>query len=108
MKPYWLRVRKVLEVLGYLVKRADPDGMELHFTNSGETCTNRNREKLLSLFDKIKLRDQCSPSRALSDILKKCTKRSIASVLGLEDTILDISIINGVNIYVLTDGVWDG
>jgi hypothetical protein len=102
MRTHWRKVRKTFEVLGYLVKKADPDGMELFFTNSDTTGRSRDRDKLLRRFDSVQHRDQGGLESALSEILDRFTDdRSLAHVLRLHKG-------RAVNIYVLTDGIWEG
>lgn len=102
MKPHWPRVRIVFETLGYLVKRHDPDGIEICFTNCTVSDRHRDRERLLDLFDNVPLRRHDSIQVPLAKILERCTKGNTRS-----------SIFNrkkqwGVSIYVLTDGNWSG
>lgn len=102
MQEHWAHVRKTFEVLGYVVKHADPDGMELFFTNWTKSDRQKDREKLLRLFDCVKTCGQGGMEITLSKILDKCTrKRPLASIIGPGKD-------RGVNIYILTDGIWNG
>lgn len=102
MQKHWHQVRQAFEVLAYVVKCADPDGMELYFTNWAKSDRQRDRKRLLRLFDCVKQCGQGGMETALSKILDQCTReRPLASVFGHGSD-------RGVNIYIFTDGIWDG
>jgi hypothetical protein len=101
MRKYWPQVQKAFEVLAYLVKDADPNGIELYFTNSSASGQQKNRAKLLRLLQSVQIRGQSGLESSLSKILDRCIRP------GLLHPLLGRSR-RGVNIYVFTDGVWNG
>jgi hypothetical protein len=104
MWPHWKDVQRVFEALAYLVKRMDPDGIELKFTNNCEhDSKGKDRKKLIRQFEKVRPNGQCDMGIALSNIFPRyyegqANKRSSWSP-RVEQT-------PAVNIYILTDGVW--
>lgn len=101
MKPHKLQVRHALESLGYLVKRFDPDGIELYFTRGPETARGKDREKLLQVFDNVGFHGAGSIGVVLGKVLNKCTSPGpLTSLMKKSRKIW------GASIYVLTDGVW--
>lgn len=101
MKEYWPQVRKTFEVLGYIVKCAGPNGIELFFTDSKGCYRHKDRKRLLRHFDAVQLRRQGDMGPALSRILDQCMKSRPWEAIGIQHK-------SAVNIYVLTDGVWNG
>ncbi|KAH9872121.1 hypothetical protein J1614_006383 [Plenodomus biglobosus] len=100
MEPYKAQVRCTLASLAYLVKRFDSDGIDLYFTRDSDRVRDKHREKLLSLFDRIKFHGTGSIGTGLGRILTKFTDPSIRPSTRKP---------NGdwaVSIYVLTDGLW--
>ncbi|KAH7393820.1 hypothetical protein DE146DRAFT_616618 [Phaeosphaeria sp. MPI-PUGE-AT-0046c] len=100
MQQHWPQVRKAFEALGYIVKCADPDGMELYFTNWNRGGRSRDRRKLLQLFQSVKLQGEGSIEPALSKILDEYTRDNPFTALVRKR--------RRVNIYILTDGIWTG
>jgi hypothetical protein len=96
MQGYRSHVRKAFEVLAYLVKDADPDGMELHFTNWDVSGQQKNRAKLLRLLQSVPSKGQGGLESSLSKILDRCIRPGL---LGRAR--------RGVNIYIFTDGIWN-
>jgi hypothetical protein len=101
MEEYWPQVRNAFEVLAYLVKAADPDSMELYFTNWGASGQQRNRTKLLRLLQNVRIQGQGGLESSLSEILDRYTRLGILHTNSGRAR-------RSVNIYVLTDGVWNG
>jgi hypothetical protein len=100
MQGHWPQVCKAFEVLAYLVKDADPDGMELHFTNWSVSGQNKNRTRLLRLLQNVRPQGQGGLESSLSKILDHCIRPGLLlHVLGRAR--------RGVNIYVFTDGIWN-
>jgi len=105
MLPHWDEVLKVLEALAYLVKNMDPDGIDVQFMNSCQhNCRGKNRKDLIKKFRKVIPSGQCPIGVALHRVLpayypKQTSKRTswLSKPVGDQP---------GVNIYILTDGVW--
>jgi hypothetical protein len=101
MEKHWSQIQKAFEVLAYLVKDADPNGMELYFTNSDASGQQKNRTKLLRLLQSVQIRGQGGLESSLSKILDRCIRPGLLHpLLGRAR--------HSVNIYVFTDGVWNG
>jgi hypothetical protein len=101
MQEHWLQVLKAFEVLAYLVKDADPDRVELYFTNSDLSSQHKSRPKLLRLLQSVQTKGQGGMELSLSRILDRCIRPGLLNpMLG--------RIKRGSNIYVLTDGIWNG
>ncbi|KAF2813081.1 uncharacterized protein BDZ99DRAFT_473802 [Mytilinidion resinicola] len=112
MKPYWPKLKRVFEALAWLVKRVDPDGLDLYFTSSPEKFHNKNTTPLASLVERREatLGGRCNIKNSLGNItqgyrakiqsLDANRPRSRLSFLGATQKLHPISI------YILTDGVW--
>jgi hypothetical protein len=107
MMPYWDEVKRTFEVLAYLVKDKDPDGIELRFTNSTKLHgRNKNRKPLMKMLNTAKLDGgQCVIGLTLGSILKDLSSESANDLLTLPFRWRKKKY--GVNIYVLTDGIWE-
>lgn len=92
-------VRKTFSALAYLVKRLDPDGIDMYFTTSDAVGHESHREKLLSTFDNVKFQGHTMMESTLSRVLSN--KKRWPSFLSREKS-------QGKSIYILTDGKWHG
>ena len=105
MLTHWDEVLEVFEAIAYLVKDKDPDGIEVRFMNSCQhDCRAKDRKKLIKRFGRVTPSGQCPLGVALHRILPtyypgQTSKRSswLSKPAGDQP---------GVNIYILTDGVW--
>ncbi|KAI1353909.1 kinase-like domain-containing protein [Xylaria sp. FL0043] len=111
MAPYWADVKRTGDALTYILKNADPDGFEIHMTNSGEPIKRNNRN---GLFDRFGYFDQhtprpdmgpCAMETVLSNILGAVVKKATAPSSRLN--LLKSRQIQGVSVYVFTNGVWE-
>jgi hypothetical protein len=111
MKPHWPQVLHVFDVLAYIVKHEDPDKMEIYFTNSKNHARGKNRHDFYNMLDNINTTGKCNMKLSLDRIVeswlaeyekskKDSKRRAIASMFHSHKPK------NGVNIYVLTDGIW--
>lgn len=102
MKKHRKDVRKTFEALAYLVKNLDPDGIELHFTNSTRVGHETHRKRLLRMLDKVDFDGESMMEITLASVLESNTnKRWSASFLNREKS-------KGKSVIVLTDGMWHG
>lgn len=98
------QVRSLLELLGYLVKRKDPNGVDLYFTCSSKKYSNiRKATRLIELFNRHRPRgneDKTDMSARLSSIMIEY-QNDLARRhhLGLRKT-------RPLSLYILTDAVW--
>ena len=108
MAPHWNDVIKVVEVLSYIVKEADPDGLDLYFTVSTKTL--RHRKKTTSLDNMVK--ERTGQLKGLTDMnLKLCAildqyQQEHMTHTGIF-TLKKPKPILPLNLYILTDGVWE-
>jgi hypothetical protein len=79
---YWSQVRKAFEILARLVKDADPNSMDLLFTNWNVGDRQKNRTKLLRLLDSVQTQGQGGLESAFSEILDRCTRGGLLWVAG--------------------------
>ena len=110
MKPYWSNARELLWLLFYLVKRADPNGVDLHFTSPAKHYYRiKTTTDALEIFDQNIPRSQslCDMSFDLSSIVteyqrnlaKIHARRSIFDRIRCKETY-------PLSLYVFTDAVW--
>lgn len=100
MRKHKPEIRKTFEALAYIVKRLDPDGIDIYFTTSGEVGHGSHREKLLVQLDKTKFDGHTMMESALARVLGN-KKRWSTSFLNSNKN-------DGKSIYVFTDGMWHG
>jgi hypothetical protein len=110
MAKEWANAREILEGLSHLLETADPDGMDLYFTNSAEEVHSRRPKDLLRAFDSVQKFGQSNMKNSLARIsaayhpenIKKRsrTARFMRPWQSKKEK-------HGVNIYVLTDGMWE-
>lgn len=120
MSEHWNNVKDVIQALGYLVKESDRDTMDLYFTNSSEEAHCEDTSTLMSTLDRVTPgSNKCDMKRALGMILEKHhpenMKEQEKNTKKQEKKWKPFSSKKkkrkkkekrGVNIYVLTDGVW--
>ncbi|KAL8793424.1 MAG: hypothetical protein Q9195_004010 [Heterodermia aff. obscurata] len=110
MIPHWSDARELLGLLFYLVKRADPDGVDLHFTSPAKHYYRiKTTTDVLELFDQNKPRAQgyCDMSFELSSIVSEYQRtlsnrhapRSIFGKIRSQET-------RRLSVYTFTDAVW--
>ena len=117
MKDHWSEVNDVFELLAYMVKETDPDGIELYFTNSdGKKKSKTTTELVQIVCDKFPNGNSNVKNRLdlilqghlakLHEYQAKLRRRKSfipwSKMLGLPTAPLPL------NIYILTDGVWQG
>jgi len=110
MEPHWEDVKKTTRALSYIARNIDPDGFEIHMTNTSGHTKQMKDDKLfgergfLEAHRPQNKHGRCRMEKRLSDILprviKKAAKRSNMRKLWSHK-------VEGINVYVLTDGVWE-
>ena len=115
MNPYWSKVTETFSALSYLVKRVDPDGIDLHFTNSLESHHSRRTRHLLEKVQRKKPAGRCDMKSRLGKILEPYRAelpRALESPRHRHFMGIDLrhwsSKGRSICIYVFTDGVWQG
>jgi len=94
-------VCQILGMLAYLVKDSDPHGLELFFTCSNPKFKERDPDKLVKGFKKNTPRGITDIRLRLGDIIDSYLK-------GFERgwIMKRVRKVRSLNIYVLTDGIW--
>jgi hypothetical protein len=111
MDQYWDKVIDVFSILAYIVKESDPDGIDLYFTMSPprERHNGKRTSKLEKIVRDRKPRGKSDIRVALDSILNDYTGRlgiQKARRRGLARFAPQEKDLRPLNLYVLTDGVW--
>lgn len=107
---HWDRVVDVLQALGYLVKSADPDGVELFLTSRPTEPKKSGGREITSLVRSLEDHRKtphvgiCNMENSLGPILEH-VKSSLKS--QKRPKILQRNR-RGTNVYILTDAIWEG
>jgi hypothetical protein len=103
MKPHETEVKRILGILGYLLKDTDPDGMELYFTNTvaHKTFKSKDPSKLVQRF-------LANKPKGLTNIRIRFDSIIDGYIEGFHRSWLKRKLkpIHSLNIYVLTNGIW--
>ncbi|KUJ17135.1 kinase-like protein [Mollisia scopiformis] len=101
MKAHKVEVKRILDLLAYLVKDSDPDGIELYFTCSKQQIKAKEPSKLVARFEN-------NQPAGLTDIRTRLTAVIDDFIKGLGRGWLKRKFkpVRSLNIYVLTDGIW--
>ena len=109
MSTHWDDVEAVFGVMAKIVKAADPDGIDLHFTMTEEVYNSRN---IFGINSSSKLVGHVQQRRSKIEGTVNITYR-LDAILGPYTSKLSNAFSRGggyvrpLNIYVLTDGVWE-
>jgi hypothetical protein len=114
MADHWEEVRNVLDVLAYIVKDSDPDGLEFYFTISTDYKRSTNPRELLKLLHgkchigstdiNLRLNEIIDKYRAKLDKYKAKLEHGSSKI----STFLHIDHgVRPLNLYILTDGIWE-
>ena len=109
MKQHKGEVRDLLELLGYIVKSKDPDGIELHFTKSSERKDKaKNTSQLLRTLDAVRYIGKSNIRLQLGEILQDYhTKlRDQPPPRSLLKLVRTRRRVRRQTVYIFTDGVW--
>ena len=109
MKPHREEVRDLFALLGYMVKSKDPDGIELHFTQSSESKVKaKNTGQLLRTLDTVSYIGESNIRLQLDEILQDYhTKlRNQNPPRSLFNFIRPPRPPRRQTVYIFTDGVW--
>lgn len=101
MKPHEAAVKRILGILAYLLRNADPDGMELYFTGAPGKFKSKDPSKLVEKF-------QANNPKGLTNIRIRFDNIIDGYIEGLDRSWFrrKIKPIRSLNIYVLTNGIW--
>ena len=108
MGPYWQTVKNLVGVLAYMVKDCDPDGIELFYTISSDRPIKSTKSTVL-----MASLNNTTPSGIsdigirLSSILNQYKAKLHRTYgAGTSRTSFSRKDVRPLNLYVLTDGVW--
>jgi len=106
MLQYWQELISLVGVLAYIVKSADPDGIEMFYTISPESVKSKDSSALVKSVQKTRPQGISDIGMGLNLILNPYNAK-------LEKTFGSASVaanaredIRELSLYVLTDGVW--
>jgi hypothetical protein len=101
MKAHEAEVKRILGILAYLVKDSDPDGLELYFTCSKQCFKEKEPSKLVAKF-------LSNVPGGLTDIRTRLASIIDEFIKGFDRNWLmkKFKPVRSLNIYVLTDGIW--
>jgi hypothetical protein len=92
---HWDSMVNMLSLLSFILEGDDPDGAELHFTNSDERRTSPISDNLVATAKQVVPRGRTDISPRLTRIFKDYERR-----------LRENKDIRPLSVYVLTDGVW--
>ena len=109
MVPYREEVRKVLDLLAYMLLESDPDGLDVYYTSDREKLKRKNHFSILKDFNKHPFNGTPDMRERIADILARYREK-----LGKKNNFItrrlhkDTPLIGPrrLNLYVLTDAVW--
>lgn len=108
-KHHWSQVIDAVKALGYLVKHADPDGVELFFTSAPTKPKKSGGREISSIVrwvdehERTRPGGPCNMESRLGPILEH-----VKSGLTKAPRFLQQTNRLGTNVYVLTDAIWEG
>lgn len=109
MVDHWQQVKEILNLLIYMVKRADPDSVELSFTSSKKIHKSKTTKKLMKKVVPREKYLQGSGSTnigsCLGDVLQSYRERLEHQTRSGQSQRLLRSRVRPLNIYILTDGI---
>lgn len=108
MLDHWNDVESVFEVLAKIVKSADPDGIDLHFTMSDEVYNSKNKWGVNSSSKLVgHVRDRRRKIRGSVNITYRLDAILGPYIAKLTNAYPRGGTVRPLNLYVLTDGVWE-
>lgn len=106
---HWDQVVKVVHALGYLVKHADPDGVELFFTSRPTKAKKSGAKEITSLVRSLEEHGRkrpegpCNMENSLGPILDHVKSGLTKGSMFRQQTSR-----RGISVYILTDAIWQG
>jgi hypothetical protein len=113
MEPYWSEVTSTCHALAYVVKGVDPDGFDVVFTSNLKSVeTMKCCSKLIGSSGLLQMNRPkpntgvCRMEHVLTTLLPNIIKKALKGK-GMVNRIRK-RVPEGINVYVLTDGLWEG
>lgn len=106
MKNHWTEVASLINILAYIVKSADPDGIELSYTISPKTVKSKDSSKLVKSIQTTTPEGVSDIGMGLSAILNpydSTLQRTFGAPTVAMAALKDV---RPLSLYVLTDGLW--
>jgi hypothetical protein len=107
MLQYRPEIRTLVEILSYMIKDADPEGMEIYFTNSGHYVKSRHTTKLLKSIDKEEFKGSGGIIPSLQRILARSRSDLSRHTRSSSPLINNKTPRRPLNVYVLSNGQWN-
>lgn len=108
-KHHWAQVVDAVQALGYLVKHADPDGVELFYTSRPRKAKKSGGKEITSLVRSLEEHGRkppegpCNMEHSLGPILEHAKNSLTKGSLFRQQTNR-----RDINVYILTDAIWEG
>lgn len=108
-KYHWKQVIKAVKALGYLVKHAELDGVDLFFTSSSTKPEKSGIRESTTLVRSLEEHERtpaggpCNMESSLGPILEHVKSR-VTKVSRFRQQ----KKCRGINVYILTDAIWEG
>lgn len=108
-KHHWHQVVDAVQALGYLVKHADPDGVELFYTSRPTKPKKSGAKEITTLVLSLEEHGRkppegpCNMEHSLGPILEHAKNGLTKGSMFRKQTNR-----RGVNVYILTDAIWEG
>lgn len=106
MKAHWQDVKSILELLAYIVKDADQDGMELYFTMGSEKRRGRHAKQLVEKLTQRRRQGRSNMRERLGSILGEYQSRLSSETPPRTFHGTRRRPPRRMVLYVLTDAVW--
>lgn len=108
MTQYWNELTKLIEILTYLVKRYDSDGVEMYYTiSNGKPIIGSKATTFIKSLGKVKTSGLTDIGLLLNKILVKYHSKLRQAYRAVPERTSNTQIdLKPLSLYVLTDGVW--
>ncbi|KAF2764907.1 kinase-like protein [Teratosphaeria nubilosa] len=105
MASFWGEMKALLGALAYMVKDCDPDGIELFFMNDKRTEKSKKSSALVELAGLVRPSGTVDARMRLGDLIRIFDSQNSSRSFWRLGRSRDKGI-RGLNIYVLTTGIW--
>jgi len=105
MNQYWPDVRSLLEILSYMIKDADSEGVEIRFSNSNHHVKSRHTTKLLKSFDRLDPKGSEDISASLQRILSRYVL-NLGELTRSPSILTNHKTLRPLNLYIFSNGKW--
>lgn len=106
MTRHWPQLRQVVELIVYMVKDCDPDGLDIHFTRSSNHLRSKELPTILAYLEK-----NSPKANDLADIVERFGRiiQKYQDKIGSKKSIREYLFrrkLRRLSLYVLTDAAW--